>query len=630
MSNGMKKIEGDRNTTLTHDFIVGHKYEVVVRAVGPDGTEQAMESAARNTIVIAGKITEPTTPAAPTTSGFLNAISLVWTNSPDYDFDHMEVWRAISGDRDDAAKIAEVKGITYLDAIGFGNVSRYYWIRAVNTTGLTSDFSARAIGTSLGVAATDIDDFAITASKMFTNTIILSGDAWTNNSPVAGSVAWNAHNLVYGGNYYLVAAGNTALRYITWTVGNTGGVGTVADPYLTTYVGGAAYVYATSRYNIAVNEGGINQLVWNSSANMVIGSAFILDAAIVEAKIGLLAVTNAKIYDLDVDKLTANAASTNEFVSNTAQIKNAIITNAKITALAVDKLTAGTITSKIITLATAGGADCAILAGKTAFDNVSTGFILGIDDATPKFYIGSSTKYMNWDGAALTIRGTLNADDMVAGTLSVDRIGATSIAVAKLAADVVSAGKIVTGLLTATNIQTGILTGRTVQTDTGAAGHYKRIVLDVADNTLRMYDATNVNILTLDDDIYGSMSGMDIGNAAGGVVQIAKTGTCYSIHSQMGLGVYIDEAVSGLTSPLWIDDYYAAATQNVIVVRRLGFSKLVISSEGYVDTLAYKVSTVKVIGAQGAAVADATDAADVILRLNDLLARCRAHGLIAT
>jgi len=38
----------------------------------------------------------------------------------------------------------------------------------------------------------------------------------------------------------------------------------------------------------------------------------------------------------------------------------------------------------------------------------------------------------------------------------------------------------------------------------------------------------------------------------------------------------------------------------------------------------------QILGAQGAAVADATDAATVIARLNDLLARCRAHGLIAT
>lgn len=37
----------------------------------------------------------------------------------------------------------------------------------------------------------------------------------------------------------------------------------------------------------------------------------------------------------------------------------------------------------------------------------------------------------------------------------------------------------------------------------------------------------------------------------------------------------------------------------------------------------------KVVGAQGAAVADATDAASAITQLNTLLARCRAHGLIA-
>jgi len=44
----------------------------------------------------------------------------------------------------------------------------------------------------------------------------------------------------------------------------------------------------------------------------------------------------------------------------------------------------------------------------------------------------------------------------------------------------------------------------------------------------------------------------------------------------------------------------------------------------------YKVDDVQVVSNQGLAVADATDAASVILRLNDLLARCRAHGLIAT
>jgi hypothetical protein len=45
---------------------------------------------------------------------------------------------------------------------------------------------------------------------------------------------------------------------------------------------------------------------------------------------------------------------------------------------------------------------------------------------------------------------------------------------------------------------------------------------------------------------------------------------------------------------------------------------------------AYCQGTTQVVGAQGAAVANATDAASTMARLNDLLARCRAHGLIAT
>lgn len=43
----------------------------------------------------------------------------------------------------------------------------------------------------------------------------------------------------------------------------------------------------------------------------------------------------------------------------------------------------------------------------------------------------------------------------------------------------------------------------------------------------------------------------------------------------------------------------------------------------------YKVAGTKVVGAQGAAVANATDAASAITQLNALLARMRAHGLIA-
>jgi len=47
-------------------------------------------------------------------------------------------------------------------------------------------------------------------------------------------------------------------------------------------------------------------------------------------------------------------------------------------------------------------------------------------------------------------------------------------------------------------------------------------------------------------------------------------------------------------------------------------------------TVNYKVDDTQVVSNQGAAVANATDPATTMARLNDLLARCRTHGLIAT
>lgn len=44
----------------------------------------------------------------------------------------------------------------------------------------------------------------------------------------------------------------------------------------------------------------------------------------------------------------------------------------------------------------------------------------------------------------------------------------------------------------------------------------------------------------------------------------------------------------------------------------------------------YKVDGTQVVGAQGAAVADATGVGDVVAQLNTLLARLRTHGLIAS
>jgi len=84
------------------------------------------------------------------------------------------------------------------------------------------------------------------------------------------------------------------------------------------------------------------------------------------------------------------------------------ISGGKITTntLSADAIMTSSLTSKVITLA---GTNCYFNSGKTAFNNTQTGFILGLDGSTPKFYIGTTTKYLNWDGTDLTVTGKILA-----------------------------------------------------------------------------------------------------------------------------------------------------------------------------------------------------------------------------
>lgn len=66
--------------------------------------------------------------------------------------------------------------------------------------------------------------------------------------------------------------------------------------------------------------------------------------------------------------------------------------------------------------AVSAGTDVIINYGKTDFTNTQTGFILGYDYSAslPKFYIGTSTHYLNFDGTDLTTcAGIFNAGTMI-------------------------------------------------------------------------------------------------------------------------------------------------------------------------------------------------------------------------
>ena len=168
-----------------------------------------------------------------------------------------------------------------------------------------------------------------------------------------------------------------------------------------------------------------------------------------------------------IDNLVANSASTNELISNTAQIKDAVITDLKITGTilvghtqakctdanadqtsvntAADAsaytgtsigttytaakctdasadqtatiIGAGLITTGYITLNIAGH----IKSGQTAYAT-GTGWWLGNDAGTPKYSIGDATHYFRWTGSAVDIVGATLTSGIIQTATSGQRI----------------------------------------------------------------------------------------------------------------------------------------------------------------------------------------------------------------
>ena len=176
-------------------------------------------------------------------------------------------------------------------------------VKAVDTFGNeSSESEISAVTLGLNILPTDIDEFSITASKIFTKIPILDGDSWTDDSDngtpssAEGYVWWNTHTIYYNGIAYVIETGNTDLRYIFWVNGSTAYSSSNTNPTLT-----------DGDFIIAVNNNGAHDLAWNAIANQVIGSAYIQN----------LAVLNEHVSNLAADKINTGTLEGINIIGNT-------------------------------------------------------------------------------------------------------------------------------------------------------------------------------------------------------------------------------------------------------------------------------------------------------------------------
>jgi hypothetical protein len=192
-------------------------------------------------------------------------------------------------------------------------------------------------------------DWNITTASTLTikgKVVAGTGSSLDGQYLTAGSVASASANLAMRGWTFNGTFSSTDADTVSWTGPGVGNVSTFTPS------GGSAYSAI-----VAGNTGNMSALTYiyfDSATPTVLSTTTTAATAVGDGKV-LIAVaqnqTSRATFQVFggsggntmlVDNLVANALSTNEFISNSAQIADATITSAKVISLVADKITAGT------------------------------------------------------------------------------------------------------------------------------------------------------------------------------------------------------------------------------------------------------------------------------------------------
>lgn len=304
-----------------------------------------------------------------------------------------------------------------------------------------------------------------------------------------------------------------------------------------------------------------------------VDAVHIKNLAVTTAKIDNLAVTEAKINSLAVTEAKIGALAVTEakigsLAVTTGKIANLAVTNAKINDLSVSKLTVGD----------------AVFNGNASFGYGASQNKLTISSLAIKIEYDANNYIQATSGGVIMYRSGVSVQISSSGIVLTngDSVGTLSSSSLKFTRSTANTEVSATG----------------VQIWGGSSG------IGIGASS---FASSPVRI---------TASGVEMGTSNPGV-EITTTfvtlsygsSTTFTIDSS-GIGVLGDMTFTG--GDLELTGLFGGG--NVIVASGNG----------------YYVGSNKIIGARGAAVADATGAGDVVAQLNALLARCRAHGLIAT
>jgi hypothetical protein len=146
---------GSSNSFTIEPVLNGYDYQVKVRAISALGVRSPFATAQ---LASQGDTTPPTTPSNLSAVGGSKYITITWTNPADQDLSHIEVWENDTDNLNTAALVGESSSSNFMRPNLANNITRYYWVRAVDLSLNKSGFTSSVNATTLLVTPNDFND----------------------------------------------------------------------------------------------------------------------------------------------------------------------------------------------------------------------------------------------------------------------------------------------------------------------------------------------------------------------------------------------------------------------------------------------------------------------------------------
>ena len=526
---------GSSNSFTIEPVLNGYDYQVRVRAISALGVRSPFATAA---LASQGDTTPPNEPLSLSAVGGSKYITVSWINPADQDLAYVEVWENTTNNLNTATQIGTSSSTNFMRPNLENNVTRYYWVRAVDYSLNKSEFTSSVSATTLLITPNDFNDAVndlfqeagafgiepvqtLPATGDFDGQLVLllpditiyrwddATSAWSTDIFTASSV--EAGSLTYAS----FASGIEPVGVVSALPTVAGYIGPQVVVLTTD---GKLYRLVDDEWTAAVNTdditGTIGENLFSDDLRPIERVAALPSTGLTQGRVILLTSDN-KLYRYTGSAWTSAVPAadlTGQIVGT--QIGDNSITTSKIAAnqITADEIAANAITADKVS-ASAISADKiaanAVTASKIAADAVTA-------DKVAANAITAGAIAADAVTAGTVAAGAISADQLAANAITSDKIFANAVTAEKVATDAITANKIASSSIISSKIAAGAVTA-----DKISVSELSAIAADLG--TIQV-DTANIANGAITSAKIGDLQ-VDTANIAIGAITNAKIGT---------------------------------------------------------------------------------------------------------